>query len=109
MSKFDRDYSDAKKIRERKYAFASWRSNKQRFQYCSDTDGKRLYMRAVEGHSGGNKVGLSLQDNVHILYGWVKIYWCLGRLKFHYNSRYTTVFFTAVDSADRTLRRAHIF
>ena len=66
-------------------------------------------MRAIEGHSGGNKVGLSLQDNVQILYGWVKIYWCFGSLKFHYNSRFTTVFFTVVDSPGRTLRRTHMF
>ena len=39
---------------------------------------------------------------------WVKIYWCFASLKFHYNSRFSTVFFTAVDSADRTPRRKHI-
>ena len=74
LSKFDRDYSDAKNQRTQVWLrLMERRSNKQRFQYCSDTDGKFLYLRAIEGHTGGNKVGLSLQDNVQILYGRVKI------------------------------------
>ena len=28
-------------------------SNKKRFQYCLNSDGSILYMRAVQGHSGG--------------------------------------------------------
>ena len=29
-------------------------------------------MRAIQGHSGGNKDDLSLQDNVEIAYNWVE-------------------------------------
>ena len=43
-------------------------SDKKRFQYCLDSDAYFLFMRAVHGHSGGNKVDLSLQDNVGIPY-----------------------------------------
>ena len=34
------------------------------FHMDLDADGNFLHLRAIQGHSGGNKVGLSLQDNV---------------------------------------------
>ena len=41
--------------------------NKNRFQYCTDPSGQEiLYLRALQGHSGRNLIGLTLQDNVLI-------------------------------------------
>ena len=41
--------------------------NKKRFQYCTDTSGENLYLRALQGHSGRNLIDPSLSDNVIIL------------------------------------------
>ena len=38
--------------------------NKKRFQYCTDSSGEILYLRALQGHSGRNLIDPSLQDNV---------------------------------------------
>ena len=41
--------------------------NKKRFQYCTDSSGQEiLYLRALQGHSGRNRIDPSLQDNVLI-------------------------------------------
>ena len=53
-----------------------WRTHlekgiKKRLQCCSDSSGHILHMRAIRGHSGGNKVDLSLQANVEIPYKWI--------------------------------------
>ena len=42
--------------------------DKKRFQCCLDSIGYLLYMRAIQGHSGGNKVDPSPQDDVEIPY-----------------------------------------
>ena len=47
------------------------RGNKKIVQYCLDSDGHILYLRAIQGHSEGNGVDLSLQDNVQIPYAWI--------------------------------------
>ena len=40
---------------------------KRRYQYCSDYLGSIIYLRALQGHSGGNLIDLTLlQDNVVI-------------------------------------------
>ena len=36
----------------------------KRFQYCTDSSGEILYLRALQGHSGRNLIDPSLQDNV---------------------------------------------
>ena len=38
--------------------------NKKIFQYCSDSSGTILYLRALQGHSGRSLIDPSLQDNV---------------------------------------------
>ena len=43
------------------------RGHKKRFQYCADSSGTILYLRALQGHSGRNLIDPSLQDNVVIL------------------------------------------
>ena len=45
-------------------------SNKKRFQYCLNSDGVTHYMRAIQGHSEGNKVDPLLLDSVDIPYNW---------------------------------------
>ena len=40
--------------------------NKTRFQYCTDSSGTNLHLRAVQGHSGRSLIDLSLQNNVII-------------------------------------------
>ena len=52
----------------------SWQkgSDKQRFQYCLDSTDFLLYVRALQGHSGRNKVDPSVQDNVEIPYNWIE-------------------------------------
>ena len=42
------------------------RRNKRRFQYCIDSLGTIVYLRALQGHSGRNLIDPSLQDNVII-------------------------------------------
>ena len=41
-------------------------------QYCSDSSGTILYLRALQGHSGRNLFDPSLQDNVVIPDGFFK-------------------------------------
>ena len=48
---------------------ASWQKggrNKKIFQYCTDSSGKILYIRAFQGRSGRNPIDPSLQNNVLI-------------------------------------------
>ena len=40
--------------------------NKKRFQYCTDSPGTIVYLRALQGHSTRNLIDSSLQDNVII-------------------------------------------
>ena len=40
--------------------------NKKRYQYCTDSSGTILYLRALQGHSGRNLIDPILQDNVLI-------------------------------------------
>ena len=42
---------------------------KRRYQYCTDISGTIIYFRALQGHSGRNLIGPSLQDNVIIQSG----------------------------------------
>ena len=40
--------------------------NKKRYQYCTDSSGEILYLRALQGHSGRSLIDPTLQDNVVI-------------------------------------------
>ena len=40
--------------------------NKKRYQYCTDSSGVILYLRALQGHSGRSLIDPTLQDNVVI-------------------------------------------
>ena len=42
---------------------------KRRYQYCSDSLGSIIYLRALQGHSGDNIIDLAMQDHVLIAPG----------------------------------------
>ena len=52
--------------------------NKKRYQYCTDSSGAILYLRALQDHSGRNLVDPSLQDNVLIPNGFFKYIYHFG-------------------------------
>ena len=56
------------------------------FQYCTDSSGTILYLRALQGHSGRNLIDFSLQDNVVILDGFFKYIHHVGYLHSIINS-----------------------
>ena len=61
------DYLEAKKLTKQTCLNHQEKgSNKKILQYCFDSYGYILYVRAIQGHSGGNKVDPSLQDHVEI-------------------------------------------
>ena len=49
-----------------KKSMAGGGGNKKRYQYCTDSSGTIVYIRALQGHSGCNFVDPTLQDNVII-------------------------------------------
>ena len=49
-----------------KACLAGGGGNKKRYQYCTDSSGVILCLRALQGHSGGNLIDPTLQDNVVI-------------------------------------------
>ena len=49
-----------------KKSMAGGGGNKKRYQYCTDSSGTILYLRALQGHSGRNLIDPTLQDNVLI-------------------------------------------
>ena len=51
---------------------------KRIFQYCADSSGTILYLRALQGHSGRNLIDPSLQDNVVIPDGFFKYIYHVG-------------------------------
>ena len=71
----EKDYLQNHFVHSRHWSDEKWKSimargggrNKKRFQYCSDSSGEILYLRALQGHSGRNLIHPSLQDNVLIL------------------------------------------
>ena len=51
---------------EWKKSVARGGGNKKRYQYCTDSSGTNVYLRALQGHSGRRINDLTLQDNVII-------------------------------------------
>ena len=49
-----------------KKSMAGGGGNKRRYQYCTDSSGRIVYLRALQGHSGRNLVDPTPQDNVVI-------------------------------------------
>ena len=52
--------------------------NKKIFQYCTDSSGAILYLRALQGHSGRSLIDPTLQDNVIIPDGFFKYIYHVG-------------------------------
>ena len=52
--------------------------NKKIFQYCTDSSGEILHLRALQGHSGRCLIDPSLQDNVIIPDGFFKFIYHVG-------------------------------
>ena len=91
--------------------------SKRRYQYCSDNSGTLLYLRALQGHSGGNLIDPTLQDNVLIgtgIFPYIYHVGCTFNLHSIINnglipggqnlSRRQTVFFLLVDPRDESHR-----
>ena len=97
-----------------------WKSTKvgggsnNRFQYCTDSSGEILYLRALQGHSGRNLIDSSSQDNVLIPSDFFQYTYHVGCAISLYSiinsglipggqnlSNRQTVFFTSVDPMDR--------
>ena len=89
--------------------------NKKRFQYCTDSSGTTVYLRALQGHSGRNLIDPSLQDNVLIPDNFFEYIYHLGcAINLHsitnsgliprgqnLSKERQTVFFTAVNPMDK--------
>ena len=68
---FCREALESKKWTEQEWLnFLEEGSNKRRLQYCLDSYADHLCMRAIQGHSGGTKLFLSLQDKLEIPFNW---------------------------------------
>ena len=51
---------------------------KRKYQYCTDVSGIIVYLRALQGYSGRNLIGPSLQDNVVIQRGFFQHIYHIG-------------------------------
>ena len=60
------EYSQHCSAEMRKSIMTRGGGNKIIFQYCTDSSGNNVHLRALQCHSGHNPFGLSLQDNVLI-------------------------------------------
>ena len=61
-----------------KKSMAGGGGNKKRYQYCTDSSGKILYLRAPQGHSGRSLIDPALQDNVVIPSDFFKYIYFVG-------------------------------
>ena len=97
-----------------KKSMAGGGDNKKRCQYCVDSSGTILYLRALQGHSGRSLIDPILQDNVVIpsnFFQYIHHVGCAINLHFILNSGLTpggqslsnrqTVFFLPVDPMEK--------
>ena len=97
-----------------KKSMAGGGGNKKRYQYCTDSSGTILYLRALQGHSGRNLIDPTLQDNVLIpnnFFQYICHVGCAINLHSVFNSglipggqnlnNRQTVFFLPVDRMDK--------
>ena len=91
--------------------------NKKRYQYCTDSSGTIVYLRALQGHSGRNLIDPSLQDNVVIPSNFFQYIYHIGcAFNLHSiinsglipggqnSSKRQTVFFLLVDPMDKNYK-----
>ena len=87
---------------------------KRNYQYCTDISGTIVYLRALQGHSGGNLIDPSLQDNVIRQSGFFQYIYHIGcGINLHSminnglipggqsSSKRQTVFFLPIDPRDK--------
>ena len=97
-----------------KACLAAGRGAKRRFQYCTDDSGIIIYFRTLQGHSGRNLIGPSLQDNAIIQSGLFQHIYHIGCvfnlhsiihngliLGGQNSSKRQTVFFLPIDPRDK--------
>ena len=89
-----------------KSCLAAGGGTKRRYQYCPDSSGTILYLRALQGHSGRNLIDPMLQDNVIIQRGLFHHIYHIGcAFNLHSggqdSSRRQTVFFLPIDPRDK--------
>ena len=97
-----------------KKTMAGGGGNKKRYQYCIDSSGVILYLRALQGHSGRGLIDPTLQDNVVIpsnFFQYIYHVGCAINLRSIINSglipggqnlsNRQTVFFLPVDPMDK--------
>ena len=97
-----------------KKSMAGGGGNKKRYQYCTDSSGTIVYLRALQGHSGCNLIDPTLQDNSIIqsnFFQYIYHVGCATNLHSIINSglipggqnlsNRQTVFFLPVDPMDR--------
>ena len=97
-----------------KKSMAGGGRNKKRYQYCTDSSGTSLYLRALQGHSGRSLIDPTLQDNVVIPDGFYKYIYHVGCAIYSHSiinsglipggqnlSNRQTVFFLLVDPMDK--------
>ena len=104
------------------WSFCKWKKstaggggNKKRYQYCTDSSGTIVYLRALQGHSECNLIDPTLQDNVIIQSNFCQYIYHVGcAINLHSfitaglilgdqnSSKRQTVFFLPVDFRDKS-------
>ena len=60
-------------------------SCKTRFEFCKDADGELVYIRAIQGHSGGTIIQPELMNHVPISHKWKHFICHMGRARDRYS------------------------
>ena len=60
-------------------------SCKTRFEFCKDADGELVYIRAIQGHSGGTFIHPELMNYVPISHKWKQFICHMGRARDRYS------------------------
>ena len=60
-------------------------SYKTRFEICKDSEEDLVYIRAIEGHSGGMVIHSELMNYVQILYKWKHFIYHMDRARDQYS------------------------
>ena len=91
-----KDYLQNHFVHSRHWSDEKWKSimargggNKKKYQYCTDSSGAILYLRALQDHSGRSLIDPELRDNVVIADGFFKyIFSCrmCNQFTFHHQS-----------------------
>ena len=65
------EYQGARNFLEKEWPHDVYEgSNKTRFDYCVNSKNSLMYIRAIQGHTGGNLIALELMGHVIIPFNW---------------------------------------